>query len=282
MSRKSSAKSYVHEVSPVSRRRDDLSTALEVLNASVDSRMMHDALEEESPQWKSRDNSNAVLLKCRSVIDDLQYELEEERRRSSELETVISALNAEIDSEKEKSRQDRLMLEKVRKEKQSVLNECGSQISELESEVESLTKRVSEKDRELENMTKYCEKRVGDLKKAIKEASSVIATPPIPVDDSLIQELKSQLSASSAAIRAKDEECQSIVESYEKQVRMLRQQLKSSEDLIDRFVSKRREDRPVGSITTPSPQLDPGCAESSTQLFKQRTARPLNPFTIYN
>ena len=56
--------SSIHEVSPLSRQRDDISTAMEVLNGSIESGFMQDALEERSPQWKSRDDPNAVLMKC--------------------------------------------------------------------------------------------------------------------------------------------------------------------------------------------------------------------------
>lgn len=271
MSRKVHSNS-IREVSPMARRRDDLSTAMEELNASLDSGIMHDALEDESPRWSSsRDDPNAVLIKCRSVIDDLQYELEQERRRSLELEGLVSSLHTEIESEKEKNRQDRSMVEKLRREKNSIFTECGSQITELESQVKSLTDQISGKDRELENVTIYCEKRVSELKRAVKEASTVVATPPIPVDDSMVHELKAQLSSSSAAIQAKDEECRTVVESYEKQVRMLRQQLKSSEDIIEKFIRKRPS-------TVPPPMLDVG----NTDAVRVKGERLINPFTIFN
>ena len=274
--------SSIHEVSPLSRQRDDISAAMEVLNGSMESGFMQDALEERSPQWKSRDDPNAVLIKCKSVIDDLQYELEKERRRSSELESLIETLQEELEAEKEKARSDRSLVERSLRERQSMLSECG----ELESQVTSLKKKLTDKDEELENMTRYCEKRVGELKKAVKEASCVVATPPIPVDDSLLNQLKNQLVESSTALRAKDEECRAAVESYDKQVKMLRQQLKSSEELIERYITStsRKDDRPFESITTPSPQLETGKWQSSLEkdIAKLKNARSFNPLAIYN
>jgi chromosome segregation ATPase len=197
--------------------RDDLANALEVLNASLDSGLVREMIQEVSPTRKRIDDRDHedVLEKCTEVIDQLKNELEEARLRNAELDETIASLREDIEVERETIRNHKRLEDKLKKD-------YDRRIRELED-------ALNERDRELENMTSYCEKRVTGLKQQVKEASSMghsVAT------DSETSDLREQL-------RSRDSEAQHIIDSYEKQLSLLKAQLKSNEEMIQRFVRVR-------------------------------------------
>ena len=290
----SSYKSSVQSMSPVSPNRTDLANALDVLNASIDSGLVRQMIHEVSPSRRqpppSEENSSAVLVKCRAVIEDLQEELEEERRRALELQGVIESLHREMEKDRQKHREERMSLDKSKSERAS-----------MEKQIRDLTVLVEQKDAELENLTKYCEKKMESLKRTVKEASSSAhSTPPLPapvVNSSssheyeiiMITELKQQLSASSQVIRDRDSEMKSLVESYENQVHMLRTQLRSNEELIDRFVRARDRHAPAAKAAV-VPVEEPVdhtewkafLNDEYSKLPKPAGSKHSNPFSFYN
>ena len=244
----------------------------DVLKASVDSSLVRELAMDRSP--RRPESAAAVMDKCRMVIDDLQLELDSERARSAGLEAQIGILERELAGERKRFRDEREMVEKLRREKASVTAELENKVDTLVRELDGARDLLSAKSVELENMTTYCEKRVGELKKAVKDASSISATPPIPVpavDETALGELKNQLQMSSAVIREKDAELRTVVESYEKQVRLLRGQLKANEELMERLAHT----KPITPMTTPSPRLE------MPPDLRTVHKRPVNPFSLY-
>lgn len=247
--------------------------AADVLKASVDSSLVRELALDASPRRPQ--STVAVMDKCRVVIDDLQDELDAERSKTTELETQVSMLERDVANERKKLREERDLVEKLRREKHSACSEMESKVDTLVRELDGARDALSAKNVELENMTQYCEKRVGELKRAVKEASSFSATPPLPIpamDESMVGELKTQLEMSSVVIRDKELEMKTVVESYEKQVRLLRNQLKANEDLMDRLA----QSHSVTPLATPSPRL-----EIPADL-KTVHKRPANPFSLYH
>ena len=227
-------------MSPVSSSRLDFADALDVLNASIDSALAVEILATDSPVG---DSPAALLDKCRVVIDELQTELTAERAKVVELETVVENLNADLKQERKKVQDERALVNQLRLE----IRGKSPEVVEIARELEDTKLRLFEKENELENMTGYCEKRVIELKRALKDASTTFATPPLPLrsdSDEKMSQLVNQLEQSSSQLRMKESELKSVVDSYEKQVRLLRAQLRSSEDLLSR----------LSPVVTPSPR----------------------------
>jgi len=255
----------INSLSPVFPSRFDVADALEVLNASIDSVVARKLLDESSPRNCNSDDPVYVIEKCRAVIDDLQFELDAERSRATELESTVERWRADLDSERKKLKEERLQVEELRREKHQRLGESGSVARELAD----ANRRLAEKDLELENMTHYCEKRISEMKRAMKESSSTLSTPPLPQAyesikdaENKISNLTQQLNQNANIIKMKDQELQSVVESYEKQVRMLKSQLKSSEELLARLSR---------GIATPSPRLDSAPAQAKSFVDSEFT-----------
>jgi chromosome segregation ATPase len=180
----------------------------------------------------------SMIEHFKTIIEDLQSELNCERARVVELESTLESLKAELEVEKRKIVSERALVENLRHEKNHSKQECNSVSRELQITKQELQ---SKKD-ELEHMTRYFERRMQEMKRSPKELSSDISTPPIPLSHDSIKEnedtlmrLINQLSDSNNAIRRKDEELRSVVESYEKQVQLLRKQLKTSDGLLERI-----------------------------------------------
>ena len=226
------SKSALGDLSPVrAPTRDDLTNALDILNASIDSGLVRQMIQEVSPSSRNLaedDDRSLVLTKCKSVLEDLQQELLEERKRSDGLERTLASLRENAELEKKCILSDH----------EKVCEKYGFQIRELTERVGRYEQRISEKEKELENMTVYCERRIDEMKKAVKEASSMassVASAPT-LDENGILELQKELWSSKSIIKNRETEMEQIVHSYEKQVSLLREQLKSNQDLIDRFV----------------------------------------------
>lgn len=178
---------------------------------------------------------DSVLLKCNSVIADLQFELEEERRRRKYLEA---------------------QLEEARKEVRLVFAEMetvAQQSQEYISEITRLKMERLEVEKDLQNRVSGLECK---LKKSIApnieyeefKAKALVKT----ADTSILVRLRDQLSASSAALRQRDIETQRIANSYELQIKMLKDELKSNQVVMDACIRERqyiqRDDHPIKSI----------------------------------
>jgi chromosome segregation ATPase len=259
----------VHSLSPVSPARLDFTDAIDVLSASIDSALAREISKENLATGSQPEDAVSMLDKCRSLIDELQSELCNERSRSVELEAQVDSLQSDLDTERRKLREERAGVEQLRREKAIK--------AAAPDALQAARNQIAEKERELENMTSYCEKRVRELKQALKDSSTTLTPSPAPVPIDLeqkISQLTEQLSHSSAVIRAKEAELSTVAESYEKQVRMLKAQLKSTEDLLSR----------ISPVTTPSPRLDPRVADlksfvdSEFMKLNKTTLRTLNPY----
>ena len=224
--------------------RDDLANALEVLNASLDSGLVREMIQEVSPTRRriGKPEQEDVLEKCTEVIEQLKNELEDARLRSIELEETVASLREDIEVERETIKNHKRLEDKLRRD--------------YEARIQELEEALSERDRELENMTTYCEKRVTGLKKAVKEASSMGTSS---VNDSEAGDLRNQL-------RARDSETQHIIESYEKQIALLKSQLKSNEEMIQRFVRVRE---PAPTVGTSGNKWDTFLRKESHQPFSK-------------
>ena len=259
----------VHSLSPVSPARLDFTDAIDVLSASIDSTLAREISKEDRATGKQSEDAVSMLEKCRMLIDELQSELGNERSRNVELESQVDSLKSDLDVERRKLRDERAVVEQLRRERAN--QSAGA------DELQVAKNEVAQKERELENMTSYCEKRVRELKQALKDSSATLTPSPAPAQIDLEQkvaQLTDQLSHSSAVIRAKETELSAVAESYDKQVRMLKAQLKSTEDLLSR----------ISPVTTPSPRLDPRVADMKsfvdTEFIKlnKTTLRTLNPY----
>jgi hypothetical protein len=227
-------------MSPVSPSRLDFSDALDVLNASINSALGGEMLDADAPAPNA---PGALLEKCRVVIDDLQSELNSERVRVVELENIVENLSADLKQERKKVLEERALVDQLRLE----IRGKSPEMIEIARELQDTKMRLFERENELENMTGYCEKRVIELKRALKDASTTFATPPLPVrpdNDEKVLQLTNQLEQRDSVLLMKESELKSVVESYEKQVRLLRAQLRSSEDLLSR----------LSTAVTPSPK----------------------------
>jgi hypothetical protein len=224
----------VNSLSPVSPSRLDVVDAFDIMNSSVDSSLVQKMVQTvHGNDLTLTDNPVAVIEKCRGIIDDLQFELDAERTRVVELESTVQSLRADLDAEKKKLREERSLVEQLRRHR----NQRDSSHSSLVKDLEEARKQLADRDMELENMTQYCEKRVSELRRAVKEASSSLSTPPLSSqnDENRVGELTRQLAQSNLVLRSKDTELQTVVESYDKQVKLLRNQLRSTEELLARI-----------------------------------------------
>lgn len=266
----------VNSLSPVSASRLDTADAFDVLNSSIDSSLIRRISQDVfQTDVAFSDSPVAVMEKCRTIIDDLQFELDTERARVAELESTVESLRIEIDAEKKKLREERVLVEELRRD--IIHKESGR--AALTRDIDEAKQLITEKDRELENMTLYCEKRLTELKRLTKEASCSIASPPLPPqsnEDIRINELAKQLAQSNIVIRSKDTELKSVVDSYEKQVRLLRSQLKTTEDLLSRLSP---------GVAVPSARIDDAFIDGEFKKLNKTSLTyrgGLNPFSTLN
>ena len=250
-----------------------MSSALDILNASITSELVQEMF--HSPGWAATsdgsplgskvpapEHSDELLMKCRTVIEELQEELGQERRRRSELESRVVEARSEVDAVMEEldsiRKQNGMYIEEVTRLKMESL-ELGrrhaSEASELQAKLRVSEECVGQKELELENMTKHFEKRMAEMRRVVASSnanSREIVTPPVP--DQILLELKNQLVASSAALRARDAETRNVVASYESQVKALRAELNSTREIMQSVLNSEGK---VGecSMYTPSPVL---------------------------
>jgi chromosome segregation ATPase len=186
----------------------------------------------ESPTDRSFLCADAsVILKCQSLIDELQEELDSQRERYQKLETELAKTKSELKRMHDEDYVGRIRdLEKVN--------------AELEKRLLTAERATEAKDIELENMTKHFEKRMDEMKRQLKHQSMSVtaSTPPIPsptvrVSEHGIKELRDELEKVSLQLVEKDGELKEVVESYERQVSMLRQQLVTSQSFFKNYYS---------------------------------------------
>ncbi len=259
-------------MSPVSPTREELDSALDVLNASIDSGLIAQMLDsggemsDTSPVYMGEDASpisiaadraimsrvdadSTILLKCQMVIDDLQKELDRERQRCRDLDKKLTKSQLEIDQLRgeRQTAVDSLeslayQIEEMQRERTSHLESHNKQIASLTNKLESAERVAERKDFELENMTHHFERRLEEMKNQVKHATSTISvsaisTPPLPSTMIIrrspelefeVEQMKADLHNTHQALSQKDEEIRAVVDSFERQVSLLRQQLKSS------------------------------------------------------
>jgi chromosome segregation ATPase len=233
----------LRSLSPVSPTVGELEGGLDVVYDSLDSRLITEMMESatsdsiqdvtarilsESPVGKSIHCADAsVIIKCQSLLDELQEELDSQRERNHKLESELVKTKSEL---KEIHDQD-----------------YPSQMSALENVNADLGKRllaaersVESKDAELENMTRHFEKRMDEMRRQLKLQTTLASTPPIPaiqVTDEEVRNLREEIVRLSSKLKTKELEISEVTESYERQVSMLRQQLTTSQSFFKNYYS---------------------------------------------
>jgi chromosome segregation ATPase len=274
--------SPMSSMSPVGMLGADLDSALDVLNASMDSGVIDEMLDSRgrvndgspvslygnSPVSIASDNAlihrgeadSSLILKCQMVIDDLQKELDRERMRSRDLDNQLSHTLSDLDQlrgERQTAVEslDSLaaQLEELQRNNANLVESHDKQVLSLSSRLEAAEQAAERKDFELENMTRHFEKRLDEMKRQVKHATqtpsiSAISTPPLPPClitrrspelEMEIEQMRAELATAHRAVAEEDTEIRAVVESYERQVTMLRQQLKSSKSYFkDYYATK--------------------------------------------
>lgn len=285
------SKSSIKSVSPVSPTREDLDSALDVLNASIDSGLIAQMLDsrgdisDSSPVYIAEDVSpvnvpgereilsrieadSTIILKCQMVMDDLQKELDRERLRCRDLDKRLAKSNNEVEqlrlerqSAVESLEALSSQIQELQKEKASQHDSHNKQISSLTSKLEAAERVAERKDFELENMTRHFERRLEEMKNQLKHATSTISvsaisTPPLPATMIIrrspeleleVEQMKADLHTTHQALSHKDDEMRAVVESFERQVNLLRHQLENSRSYFKKYYAAKAEHPRVSS-----------------------------------
>lgn len=268
MTRSSKFRSSLRSVSPVSPTQAELDAALDVLNNSLDSRLLTDVIgsrfetghedatvrmSDPSPTLVHEDSfekDSSVIIKCQTLIDELQTELDAQRARNEELECEIARTRADFETFKASSTPP-------------------ESIKTLESEIVSLKQQLMEsqeiankKDVELENMTRHCERRLEEMKRQMKQYSmqSTVATPPIPSigsgDQEELKQLRMKLKGTEKRLTSQSDEMKSVVDSYERQLRALKDQLEESQDFFRSYYAVKAKSVETASSQRSNPFRD--------------------------
>lgn len=285
------SKSSIKSMSPVSPTREELDSALDVLNASMDSGLIAQMLDsgvgmsDASPVYSNGDVSPAsvstdraivsrveadstILMKCQMVMDDLQKELDRERIRTRDLDKKLTKTHMELDQLRgeRQSAVDSLeslgcQIEDLQRERSQQIESHNKQIASLTHKLEVAERLAERKDFELENMTRHFERRLEEMKNQVKHATSTmsvsaISTPPLPANMIIrrspelefeVEQMRADLHNTHNALAQKDGEIRAVVDSFERQVNLLRQQLKSSRSYFKDYYAA-KADHPKVSI----------------------------------
>jgi len=237
----------LRSVSPVSPTQTDLDAALDVLNNSLDSRLFAEVtgsrfeignddatvrMSEPSPTLvtdEKFDKDTSVLIKCQTLIDELQVELDAQRKRNNALDTELEKTRAEYEAFKLSS-----------SSKQSV-DSLEKEINSLKQQLADANQLAKKKDVELENMTRHCERRLDEMKRQLKQHTSVpnaVVTSVSTMDVASQEELKHlrmKLKMTEKKLSSQGDEMKSVADSYERQLRALRSQLDESQTFFKNY-----------------------------------------------
>ena len=245
MTKSRKSKYSMRSVSPVSPAERDLNAAMDVLNNSLDSRLLTDMMgsrfedtneeatvrvSELSPTLVTDDyldKDTSMLIKCQNLIDELQSELDAQRDRNNNLEFELK----EVRSELQRLRQNNIS--------STVERELRVEIDELRAQLTEALQVSKRKDTELENMTNHCERRLNEMKQQLKQQSVIIPdkTPQASVSGQEIQTLRSKLEMTEKRLYSQTDEMKSVVDSYERQLKTLREQLEHSREFYKTYYS---------------------------------------------
>jgi DNA repair exonuclease SbcCD ATPase subunit len=249
MTKASRSKNSLRSVSPVTPSERDLIAAMNVLNNSLDSRLLTDMMgsgfEETTEDATVRvselsptlvtdeylDQDTSMLIKCQTLIDELQTELDSQRDRNSRLESELKEVRSEV---------QRLRHEDAGNK---VVRELRSEVEELRAQLTQALQISKRKDTELENMTKHCEKRLNEMKQQLKqqalniqEKSPHVSVPSFNGKQELLS-LRSKLETTEKRLYSQTDEMKSVVDSYERQLKTLREQLEHSQEFYKNYYS---------------------------------------------
>lgn len=234
MPRSSASKYSVRSVSPVSPTEAELNAALEALNNSLDSRGLTDLtgsrfgvgnddptvrMSELSPTLVTDDfldKDTSVLLKCQTLIDDLQSEVDRLRDRNGHLESDLKDVRAKLAG---RSAQDN-----------------QTEILQLKQQLADALDSSRKKDLELENMTKHFEKRLDEMKRQLKQQGNTSQAPTMnSIDQDENNKLREKLRSADKKLASQASEMKSIIDSYERQLKILKEQLDQSQEFFKAF-----------------------------------------------
>jgi len=233
------SRNFIRSLSPVSPGEGEFDAALDVLNNSLDTRMITEMMESrtdgsiedvtarilsESPNDQSiyAVPDTSVILKCQSLIDDLQEELDAQRIRNNKLESDLIKSTSELKSMQAESFPERI-------------SELEALNANLERKLHVSHQSLVAKEDELENMTRHFEKRMDEMKRQLKQQAAIASTPPLPSQAPVVANDHSELDACRSLISQKESELRDVVESYERQVSMLKQQLSTSQSFFKSY-----------------------------------------------
>ena len=256
----------LRSVSPVSPTQADLDAALDVLNNSLDSRLFNEMtgsrfevgnddatvrMSEPSPTLfadENLDKDTSVLIKCQTLIDDLQTELDAQRKRNDELESELKLTRTELDTLRTSSTS------------KHVSERLESEVKSLKHELLEAQQVAKKKDIELENMTRHCERRLDEMKRQLKQNSThstldtrqTVAT----VDQEELKQLRYNQKLTEKKLSSHDEEMRSVVDCYERQLRALREQLEQSQGFFRSYYAAKAKTAESTSAQRSNPFRD--------------------------
>ncbi|XP_035221427.1 uncharacterized protein LOC118194387 isoform X2 [Stegodyphus dumicola] len=221
-------------------------------------------------QWKRK------AQKLGSELQDIRLMLEEQMARNGELEKKQRRFDAELSAAQEEIKKERLLREKITREKEQALHEKYSLEQDVQSaklDSDMLHEKIAQLNRELDELTLSSkgEEEVTQLKRAKQELERKTRDQEEELEElaaqvQMLEQAKLRLEMSLEKVRqehrreasVREEEIEEIRASFSKKIKNLEAQLESEQDERHQLVKQKHElERRIYELTDQPPPQDP-------------------------